>query len=59
MSSVTSAEDETMYHEEDDSYFNGDSTGITTGVISAPTLINHSYSNHERSFLTPVLCGNN
>ena len=64
MGSVTSAEYETMYHEEDESYFNDNSMGITTGVISAPTLLNNSYpknsySKHEQSFLPPVSCGNN
>ena len=59
MISVTSAEDETVYHEEYDSYLNDDSTGIPTGVISAPALLNNSYSKHERSFLPQVSCGNN
>ena len=48
-----------MYHEEDDSYFNGNSMGIPTGVISNPTLIYHLYSKHDRILLTPVSCGNN
>ena len=48
-----------MCHEEDDSYFNGNSMGIPTGVISNPTLIYHLYSKHDRILLTPVSCGNN
>ena len=64
MINVTSSEDEPMYQEEDDSYFNDYSMIIPNWVISALTLLNHSYpkyiySNHERSFLPPLSCGNN
>ena len=64
MRSVTSSEYGKMYHEEYYSSLNDDSTGITTGVISAPTMLNHSYSKnsyskHKRIFLPPVSSGNN
>ena len=59
MSSVTYVEDETKNHKEDESYFNDDPTGIPTGVVSAPTLLNNSYPNNSNLknghiFLPPV-----
>ena len=63
MAGVTSAEYETVYNKEDDSGFNDNSTGIPTGVISTPTLLNNSYSKnshskHKPSFLLPLLFSN-
>ena len=59
ISSVTSAKYETMYHEKDYSYFNINSMGIPNEVISTPTLTDHSHSNHDRSLLPSLSCGNN